>query len=108
MMDDAINIFITVDKQKLYCNDTRNITAGTHKFVLFNFLFSDEWATLAVSAHFIQNGNTYNIPLDSNNCVYLPQNIRDGICYIAIKGVKDDVVAVTQPLRLNILPNPIT
>lgn len=102
-----MDVFITVDKQKLYCDDIRNITAGTQKFILFNFLLSEEWKKLTVYAQFSQNGRSYNVYLNSNDSVYLPPEIGQGICCLALKGTKNDVIAVTKPLYFKIMPNPV-
>lgn len=54
-----MDIFITVDKQKMRCNNNvRSFVAGTQEFVLFNFLLSDEWDNLTTYAQFTQNGKS--------------------------------------------------
>lgn len=103
-----MDIFITVDKQKMRCNNNvRSFVAGTQEFVLFNFLLSDDWDNLTTYAQFTQNGKSYNVYLDSEDSVYLPPEIKEGICTLALRGTRGNTIAVTEPLQLNITENPI-
>lgn len=103
-----MDVFITVDKQKMRCsNNVRSFVAGTQEFILFNFLLPDEWKELTVYAQFIQNGESYNIYLDSDYKAYLPPEIKAGTCILALKGTKGNTIAITKPLRLDITENPI-
>lgn len=103
-----MDIFITVDKQKMRCNNNvRSFVAGTQEFVLFNFLLPDEWDNLTVYAQFTQNGKSYNVYLDSDDKAYLPPEIKEGICTLALRGTRGNTIAVTEPFQLNISANPI-
>lgn len=103
-----MDIFITVDKQKMRCNNNvRSFVAGTQEFVLFNFLLSDEWDNLTTYAQFTQNGKSYNVYLDSDDSAYLPPEIKEGICNLALRGTRGNTIAVTEPIQLSITANPI-
>ena len=103
-----MDIFITVDKQKMRCNNNvRSFVAGTQEFVLFNFLLSDEWDNLTTYAQFTQNGKSYNVYLDSDDSAYLPPEIKEGICNLALRGTRENTIAVTEPIKLNLSSNPI-
>lgn len=103
-----MDIFITVDKQKMRCNNNvRSFVAGTQEFVLFNFILSDDWDNLTIYAQFTQDGKSYNVYLDSGDSAYLPPEIKEGICNLALRGTRGNTIAVTEPLQLNITANPI-
>lgn len=103
-----MDIFITVDKQKMRCNNNvRSFVAGTQEFILFNFLLPDEWDDLTVYAQFTQNDKPYNVYLDADDRAYLPPEIKEGICTLALRGTRGNTIAVTEPLQLNISANPI-
>jgi len=102
-----MDILITVDKQKMHCNNTRNFVAGSQDFVRFTFELSEEWDGLAVFAQFTQDGKSYNSYLDSSNGVYLPSEIGEGICYLALRGSIRNTIAVSECIKLNISKNPI-
>lgn len=102
-----MNIFITVNNQKLRCHNFNKYVSGTQKFILFNFILSDGWEELTIYAQFTQNEKSYNVFLDSNNCAYLPPEITEGSCKLALKGTKGDTTAISEPLELFFLTNPI-
>jgi len=91
----------------LHCNHSRKYVAGSQEFVLFTFELSKEWEGLTIFAQFTQNGKAYNAYLDSNNGVYLPKEIQEGICYLAIRGSMRNTIAVSESLKLDISKNPI-
>jgi hypothetical protein len=104
---DYMDVFITVDKQKMRCNNNvRSFVAGTQDFIRFNFILPDEWEDLTIYAQFTQkDGNPYNVYLDSNDCACLPPEIIEGICYLTLKGTRNNTIAITEPLQLTITKN---
>lgn len=102
-----MDILITVNNQKMHCNNTKKFVAGSQEFILFTFELSEEWDGLSVYAQFTQGNKSYNAYLDGNNGAYLPPEIVDGVCTLALKGSNGNRIAVTEPLKLEISPNPI-
>lgn len=103
-----MNIQINVINQKLrLATNLKNYVAGSQEFVQFTFNISEEWDDLLPFAQFIQNGSTYNIYLDSSNSVYLPSEIKAGICEVTLYGNNGRVIATTNKLKLNIDENNI-
>jgi hypothetical protein len=104
-----MDVFITVNNQKMRCNNNvKTFVAGTQEFISFNFILSEDWENLTIYAQFSQsNKKPYNVYLDSQGCAYLPSEIEEGICTLTLKGVKNNTIAVTEPLQLYISKNSI-
>lgn len=109
-----MEILVNVINQKLKATtNMKTVVAGTQEFVLFKFLYGDDWSTLTTFAQFTQNGNSYNVYLDENDSVYLPAEIVEGKCTVMLFGTKTVTVggssktvrATTNLLEFAVTPN---
>lgn len=97
----TINVNVKGQTMRLEC--APEVVSGTQDFVKLRFNLSEDWAGLNVFAQFVQGNSSYNVYLDLANSVFLPAEIKDGICYVSLCGTKDDVVATSNALRLRII-----
>lgn len=98
-----MEIFVNVTNQKLsIASSFCDVVSGSQEFVKFKFVLSEEWNGLLPFAQFIQNGSTYNSYLDSDDSVYLPPEIKQGICYMTLYGTNGRVVATTSRIELKV------
>lgn len=91
-MDDSyvMELLINVINQKLkLATNLKSLVAGTQQFIKFTFNLSDEWDDLLTFAQFIQGENAYSQYLDSDNSVYLPSEIQEGVCKLALCNTKE-------------------
>lgn len=102
-MDVSVNV--TNQKLKVATNQ-KTFVAGTQEFIRFVFNLQQDWNNLLVYAQFTQYGKSYKVYLDSENSVYLPPEVKDGNCVLVLRGTKGNTIAVTEPLQLNVSPNP--
>lgn len=101
-----MNIFVNIVNQKLkIATNLKNIVDGTQNFIRFSFNLGDEWKGLQTFAQFSQNGKAYNQYLDAENCVYLPSEIRAGMCTLMLYGSGGQTIATTNYLTLKIDEN---
>lgn len=112
-MEDSyvMELLINVINQKLkLATNLKSLVAGTQQFIKFTFNLSDEWDDLLTFAQFIQGENAYSQYLDSDNSVYLPSEIQEGVCKLALcgtgsQGEGSHIIATTNYLELNIDEN---
>lgn len=103
-----MNIQVYVSNQKLrIATNLKSLVSGTQEFIRFEFILSEEWENLTVFAQFRQDENAYNRYLDDNNCVYLPPEIVPGDCMVMLYGTKENVIATSNHIILNIDENMI-
>ena len=100
-----MDIYVKVFNQKLRIANNNGIVAGTKQFVRFLFELSEEWAGLIVFVQFMQNDIAYNVYLDEEDAAYLPPEIQDGPCTMALYGANGTVIAITDYIVLNIKKN---
>lgn len=102
-------IVINVANQHMHCKTVVNgIVEGSQEFVKFKFNFADtDWEGLTIFAQFIQNGIGYNQYLDEENCVFLPTEIKRGVCTLALYGTGQRTIGTSNSITFQILPNAI-
>lgn len=94
---------VGVNGQKLkVSSNMKNIVAGTQEFIRFEFDMDDNWDNLTTFAQFNQNGEAYNVYLDSNNAVYLPAEITDGSFTLSLYGSSGTIVGVSMALTFTV------
>ncbi len=98
----AIKIF--VDHQKLTAIDKPIAWSESQEFVKFEFDFTPDWDDLLIFAQFTQEQETYNVYLNDDNTVYLPQEIQNGAVKLTLCGTKGNVKATTSSLVFIINP----
>lgn len=98
-----MEVLVNVIGQKLrIATNCKTFVEGSRNFIKYTFLLSDDWAGLVTHAQFTQDGNAYNRDLDSNNSVFLPDEIHDGKCELVLCGVSGLTVATSDSAVLNI------
>lgn len=98
-----MEIFVNVTNQKLSITSSFcNVVSGSHNFVKFKFVLGEEWDGLLSFAQFIQNGVTYNSYLDSDKTVFMPPEIKAGVCQLTLYGTNEGIVATTNRLELKV------
>ena len=98
-----MNIYINVLNQRMVMSSACNkFVSGSQEFVKFQFNVGDEWQGLTMFAQFRQDGKAYNQYLDSDNCVYLPAEIKAGTCTIMLYGTGDTTIATTNYLTIKL------
>lgn len=104
-----MNVSVNFVGQKLHlATNLKNYVDGSQKFVRFTFNFADDsWNDMITIAQFQQNGNAYNVYLDSDNSAYLPTEITEGKCTLLLFGSKTEVKATTSYIELFIDGNRI-
>jgi len=101
-----MDIIVNVVNQKLrIATNLRNCVSGSQQFVRFIFNLPDEWIGLSPFAQFIQNGEGYNVYLDSDNSCYLPSEISGGECLLLLYGSNGTVIATTDAVVLTLDEN---
>ena len=100
-----MEIVVDVMQQKMHASITKDIAAGSQRFVKFKFNLDNEWNGLKIFAQFRQGDAAYNDFLDDENCVYLPQEIQAGCCYLMLYGSNDSIIGTVCPLALTINDN---
>jgi len=101
-----MNIVVNVVNQKLkIATNLRSYVAGTQQFIRFIFNLTDEWDGLSPFAQFIQNGEGYNVYLDSDSSCYLPSEITSGECILLLYGSNGTVIATTNAVVLTLDEN---
>ncbi len=98
----AIKIF--VDHQELTAIDKPIAWSESQEFVKFEFDFTPDWDDLLIFAQFTQEQETYNVYLNDDNTVYLPQEIQNGTVKLTLCGTKGNVKATTSSLVFIINP----
>lgn len=101
-MDITVNV---VNQRLKISTNLKNYVEGTQKFIRFIFNLSNEWDNLLTFAQFSQNGESYNVYLDSENSVYMPPEIVAGTCTMMLYGTGADVIGTTEPIALTIGEN---
>ena len=102
-----MEIFIRVVGQQLIppeC-DMKHIVEGSQLFVKFHFIMDPSWNGLKTFAQFRQGPRSYNIYLDENNCVCLPNEIQVGRCTVTLYGTKDAIIGTTNCISFNVADN---
>ena len=101
-----MEIKVNVDKQKLkIATNLKTFISGTQEFIKFSFNFMDStWNGLTISAQFRQGNTVYSEKLE-NNSVYLPSEIVAGECLLTLYGARNNVIAITDSLKLTIENN---
>lgn len=102
-----IQISVVGQKLRASSNSIRLID-GSQNFVKFTFNLDDSWESLTSYAQFTQNGVAYKVYLDDDNSVFLPHEINEGTCLMALSGTGDGVIATTDFIRLNVAGNILT
>lgn len=98
-----MDILVNVVNQKLKIpTNIKNFVAGTQEFIRFTFNLADEWDSLTTFAQFAQDGVAYNQLLDSDNCVYLPSEIKEGTFTLMLYGSGGTTIATTNYLTLKL------
>lgn len=98
-----MDILVNVVNQKLKIpTNIKNFVAGTQEFIRFTFNLADEWDALTTFAQFAQDGVAYNQLLDSDNCVYLPSEIKEGTFTLMLYGSGGTTIATTNYLTLKL------
>lgn len=100
-----MEIVVDVIHQKMHASITKDIAAGSQRFVKFKFNLDKEWNGLKIFAQFRQGNAAYNDFLDDENCVYLPQEIQAGCCYLMLYGSNESTIGTVCPLALTINDN---
>ena len=109
-----MEILVKVVNQKLkIASNLKSVVAGTQEFISFKFAYGDDWSELTTFAQFTQNGNSYNVYLDENDCCYLPPEIVSGKCTVMLFGTKTVTIrevphttrATTNVIEFEITPN---
>lgn len=101
-----MSMLVSVVNQKMYASSSmEDIVAGSQQFVKFRFILSEEWNGLTTFAQFMQNGVAYNRYLDYENAVYLPAEIKAGVCTLMLYGSREPVIGTTNYLTLKINKN---
>lgn len=99
-------IYVNVVNQKMFVSSSQqDLVSGSQNFVKFKFNLSEEWNGLRVFAQFTQNGTAYNQYLDSNNCAYLPAEIKAGNCTLTLYGSMDRTIGTSNCLIFDIKEN---
>lgn len=99
-------IFINVINQKLVISSSQQeLVSGSQNFVKFKFNLSEEWDGLNVFAQFKQGELAYNQYLDSDNCVYLPAEIKAGTCTLTLYGNINKTIGTSNYLTFDIKEN---
>lgn len=96
-------IYINVVNQKMSVSSSQQeLVSGSQNFVKFKFNLSDDWNGLRVFAQFKQNEVAYNQYLDSDNCAYLPAEIKAGNCTLTLYGSMDRTIGTSNCLIFDI------
>jgi len=96
-----MDIHVGVIQQKLKIpTNQRKVANGSHSFVRFVFYTDDNWRHLTKHAVFAQNEASYDIVLDENNSVYMPDGITNGVFTIALLGLGDNITATTNHINM--------
>lgn len=95
-----MEILITVDGQRVKVSqDQINLIEGSRHYVRFIFHLSKEWQNLALIAIFAQDGIAHPQPV-KNNCVFIPAEIKKGVCDLSLFGTAGSIMATTDHVRL--------
>ncbi len=101
-----MELLVNVRNQKLKLStNLKHLVAGTKQFIKIKFNLSNDWDGLNTYAQFIQDNNSYNVYLDSENSVFLPLEIKEGKCKIVLYGTNGTIIAITDYLELTIKKN---
>lgn len=71
-------------------------------FINLIFELPREWYGYAVTAEFVQGSKTISKPLNSKNSTYLPSEIAEGVCHLALRGSKSNSIVTTDSVALYI------
>lgn len=98
-----MEIIVDVVNQRLKLSaNYKDYVEGSQNFVRFMFKFTENWNGLKVFAQFYQDGNTYDVFLDSDNSVYLPREITNGTCTMSLYGTNGKIIGTTNHVQLRI------
>ena len=102
-----MNIPVTVIGQKMILDTGQSILApGSQQFIKFVFDLSEDWNGLTIFAQWVQDGASYNKYLSADGSVFLPSEIGQGKCTMALYGTgSGSVIGTTLPLCLYIQDN---
>ena len=112
-----MDISVRVVNQELrVATPFRSLISGTQNFIKFRFLFfDDDWEGLTTFAQFTQGENSYNLYLDSEDSLYLPPEITEGVCTLMLYGsgttapnnmtANDTIRATSNAIKLKIGKN---
>ena len=101
-----MDILINIANQRLrLVTNVSSFIAGTRKFIRFVFLVSKEMEGFDITAQFIQNGTLYEETLDTDNSVYLPEEIGVGTFTLTLLGTSGEKRAVTSSLEFTVKAN---
>lgn len=102
-----MEIEINVVNQRLrVATDLRIYAPWSENFVKFRFNLDSAWDGLLTFAQFAQAGDSFNVYLDEDNCVYLPPDIQPGLCNLVLYGTNGTgVIGTTNKLELKIDDN---
>lgn len=103
-----MEILVNVVGQKLKAaTNQKTLVAGTQEFIKFVFELPDDWKDLKTFVQFRQSENVYEKYLDKENSVYLPSEIAEGICVLALQGNLGNVIAKSATLSFFVDKDPI-
>ena len=103
-----MEILVNVVGQKLKAaTNQKTLVAGTQEFIKFVFELPDDWKDLKTFVQFRQGENVYEKYLDKENSVYLPSEIAEGICVLALQGNLGNVIAKSATLSFFVDKDPI-
>lgn len=101
-----MDILVNVSNQKLkVATNLKSLVSGTQEFIRFVFNLTGDWDGLLTYAQFIQEDKAYNQYLDDEKSVYLPSEIKPGICKVVLCGNNGTTIALTNYLTLIIDEN---
>lgn len=98
-MDILVNV---VNQELKIATNLKNYVEGTQEFIRFVFNLTGDWKDLTVFAQFTQDDASYNVYLDDHDSVYLPSEIKAGICTMVLYGSNAYTVATTDYVTLTI------
>lgn len=96
-----MDIEVKVIGQKLRIPSNLKIfSPNSQEFVKFIFDMTPDWDGLTVFAQFRQGEETYNIYLDEDNSVMLPNELTHGRCYLTLYGTEGNTVGTSNCIEL--------
>ena len=101
-----MDVHVNVINQKLrLATNIKSFVSGSQNFIRFYFELSEEWDNLSPFVQFCQDDIAYNVYLDDENSVYLPPEITEGKCTMALYGNYGEVRATTECVSFEIEKN---
>lgn len=97
---------IQVDDETLILNNTPLIASGSKNYDAIKFSFDSTWDSFALKTGiFYKNKDTvYSSLLDSDNVCTIPSEVLadEGIMFIGVFGVNDDVTKTTEAIAFKV------